>query len=155
MLLGVSQLRDVAQDEHTGTLQHCHTAHVHEEELWKCRGDSAPTLLMGNAQVLLEKWLFPLVLSPQTIFNHLILLSSQLIFWTSFTFSPKALWCISDQPDPVQKNSGECPNSAKRHWAHQVHIKSSLGFWGLFFFLEGGRGTLIRPTYQVQHRADA
>lgn len=80
MLLGVSQLRDVAQDKHTGTLQHCHTADVHEEELWKCRRDSAPTLLMANAQVLPEKWLFPLVLSPQTIFNHLILLSLQLIF---------------------------------------------------------------------------
>lgn len=76
---------------------------------------------------VLKQFLTTLSCCPCSLFSELLLHSL-----------PKH--CDVSQISLTQwKNSGECPNSAKRHWAHQVHIKSSLGFWGLFFFWKEGR----------------
>lgn len=61
-----------AQDEHTE-----HSSPVPQLSSWRgavhVQEGQCSHSLMGNAQVFLEKWLFPLLLNPQTIFNYLIL----------------------------------------------------------------------------------
>lgn len=72
LLLGGSQLRlwlRMNTQEHDSSVPQLHST---KRSCGVQEGQSS-TLLMGNAQLLLDKWLFPLVLNPHTIFNNLIL----------------------------------------------------------------------------------